>query len=95
MAVLVTGPDEKKGQELSARLAELARNVEKTDKEEKKAVVIGPARAAIGKINDIYRFVIYCKAFHYRQLTEIKDKIEEYLFPLGLKEENVQFDFNP
>ena len=69
--------------------------MEKTDKEEKKAVVIGPARAAIGKINDIYRFVIYCKAFHYRQLTEIKDKIEEYLFPLGLKEENVQFDFNP
>ncbi len=95
MAVLVTGPDEKKGQELSARLAELARNLEKTDTEEKKAVVIGPARAAIGKINDIYRFVIYCKAFHYRQLTEIKDKIEEYLFPLGLKEENVQFDFNP
>ncbi len=95
MAVLVNALDEQKGQALSAKIAELARSLEKADTEGKKAVVIGPARAAIGKINDIYRFIIYCKAFHYRQLTGIKDKIEEYLDPLGLKEENVQFDFNP
>ncbi|MDE6204256.1 MAG: primosomal protein N', partial [Lachnospiraceae bacterium] len=95
MAVLVTALDEGKGQELSAKIAEVAKEMEKAGTQERKAVVIGPARAAIGKINDIYRFVIYCKAFHYRQLTEIKDKIEQYVFPLGLREENVQFDFNP
>lgn len=94
MAVLVTALDEGKGQELSAKIAQVAKGT-LSGTEEKKAVVIGPARAAIGKINDIYRFVIYCKAFHYRQLTGIKDKIEQYVFTLGLKEENVQFDFNP
>ncbi len=57
--------------------------------------IIGPARASIGKINDVYRFVIYCKSADYRQLTGIKDKIEQYLGTLTPGEESVQFDFNP
>lgn len=90
MAVLVTSLEEKRGEMLTGRLAELARRVK-----EGKSVVIGPAKASIGKINDIYRFVLYCKSAEYDQLVRIKDKIEQELPFLGLKDENVQFDFDP
>ncbi|MGN0365361.1 MAG: primosomal protein N' [Suilimivivens sp.] len=88
MAILITAVKEEKGDVLAGEIANLA-------KESEKAVVIGPAKASIGKIKDIYRFVIYCKSPDYGQLTQIKDKIEQYLSPLVLKEENVQFDFDP
>lgn len=88
MAILITAVKEEKGDVLAGEIANLA-------KESEKMVVIGPAKASIGKIKDIYRFVIYCKSPDYGQLTQIKDKIEQYLSPLVLKEENVQFDFDP
>lgn len=90
MAVLVTSSEEKRGEALTKRLAELARRVK-----EEKSVVIGPAKASIGKINDIYRFVLYCKSAQYDQLVRIKDQIEQELQSFGLKDENVQFDFDP
>ena len=93
MAVLITAAQEEKGDELAGKLAALAKDFLKESG--MKAAVIGPAKASIGKINDIYRFVFYCKSFNYRQLTAVKDKIEQYILPFALKEENVQFDFNP
>jgi primosomal protein N' (replication factor Y) len=93
MAVLVTSAREERGEKLARQLTVLAKNFLKEGKA--KASVIGPAKASIGKINDIYRFVMYCKAFDYGQLTSAKDKIEQYLETLVLKEENVQFDFDP
>ncbi len=93
MAVLVTSAREERGEKLARQLTVLAKNFLKEGKA--KASVIGPAKASIGKINDIYRFVMYCKAFDYGQLTSVKDKIEQYLETLVLKEENVQFDFDP
>lgn len=93
MAVLVTAAKEQKGRELAEKIANLAKGF--SAKNEGKTVIIGPARASIGKINDIYRFVIYAKSSDYGQLTAIKDKIEQYLQPLMLKEESVQFDFDP
>lgn len=96
MAVLITALDEKRGESLAAKAAELARSLgEKEPDRTKKSAVIGPAKATIGKINDIYRFVIYCKSSDYRQLIDIKDKIEQYIHLLELKDENIQFDFNP
>ena len=104
MAVLVTSPDEKRGESLAERIAKAARALGEKEQAAKgggtacaPAVlrIIGPARASIGKINDVYRFVIYCKSADYRQLTGIKDKIEQYLGTLTPGEESVQFDFNP
>ncbi len=86
MAVLISAFDEKRGEALGARLSKIAGE---------DVQVIGPAKASIGKINDIYRYVIYCKAIDYRQLTVVKDKIEAYLQPLALRQESVQFDFDP
>ncbi len=93
MAVLITASREERGEKLSEQLAALTKDFLKEGKN--KVSVIGPAKASIGKINDIYRFVIYYKAFDYGQLTSVKDKIEQYLQSLALKEENVQFDFEP
>lgn len=88
MAVLITAAEEEKGQKLAEEIAGLI-------KESPKTALIGPSKASIGKINDIYRFVIYVKSSDYGQLTANKDKIEQYIKPLELKGENVQFDFDP
>ena len=104
LAVLITTPDEKRGEALADKLASLAREEADGDKQTPKeaqgrelgqAVVIGPAKASIGKINDIYRFVLYCKSSDYRQLTAIKDRIEQAVALLERKDENIQFDFDP
>lgn len=102
LAVLITAADEKKGEALANKLATLARDGEDAGGERIKRkgcgarmVVIGPAKASIGRINDIYRFVLYCKSSDYEQLTAIKDKIEQNLPSFEGKEESVQFDFDP
>lgn len=93
MAILVTATEEAKGQKLAEEIVVLSRKYIKESGA--RTVIIGPAKASIGKINDIYRFVLYGKSSDYGQLTAIKDKIEGYLQPLMLKEESVQFDFDP
>lgn len=40
-------------------------------------IVIGPAPALIGKINDVYRYGIYLKNHDYEKLVELKDGIEQ------------------
>ncbi len=90
MAVLITSPCEEKAQALAGRVAELIRRDAPGA-----LTVTGPARASIGKINDIYRFVIYCKAAEYELLIRIKDRVEEKIDPPSLKQESLQFDFDP
>jgi len=58
--------------------------------------IIGPAKAPISKINDIYRKIIYIKQKDYELLTWIKDKAEQYIeINSGYNQIQVQFDFNP
>ncbi len=104
MAILIASPCEERGQALAGRIAELIRknisgpgcagNPAKSPGFER-AALIGPTKASIGKINDIYRFIIYCKSAEYERLTEIKDKVEAYMESVDTREENVQFDFDP
>lgn len=63
--------------------------------EEKPLLVIGPAPASVGKINDIFRFVFYIKHENYDKLMKIKDSIEARVQELQPMNEIVQFDFNP
>ena len=104
MAILITSPVEKRGEALAGRIAELIRGrlscaaadcdfIKNPD--HKSITLIGPSKASIGKINDIYRFLIYCKSSGYEQLTEIKDKVEAYMESIEAREENIQFDFDP
>lgn len=94
MAVLITSREERAG----ARLAEEINCILKKPSEEaddSKVQIIGPASALVSKINDIYRFVIYCKHQDYNRLIQYKDKIENFLNQTIHKEQSVQFDFDP
>ena len=57
--------------------------------------VIGPAYASVGKVNDVYRKVIYLKHTEYKILNRIKDKIEKYIeINSGFRKLYIQFDFS-
>ncbi len=57
--------------------------------------LIGPAPAAVGRINDIFRFVFYVKGTNYDKLISIKDSLEERIQTMQPAGESVQFDFDP
>lgn len=57
--------------------------------------VIGPAYASVGKVNDVYRKVLYLKHTDCRILNSIKDKIEKYIeINSGFRKLYIQFDFS-
>ena len=57
--------------------------------------MIGPAPASIGKINDVYKKVLYLKHENRKVLTVIKDKIEKYIeINSGFRKIYIQFDFS-
>lgn len=57
--------------------------------------VIGPAEAAVARVNDIYRRVIYIKSEDYEALICAKEGIELLLAENTWRQTSVQFDFNP
>ena len=61
-----------------------------------KMQIIGPADAAVAKVNDIYRKVIYIKDADYQKLVAVKNETERLLQTDGIFQSvNIQFDFNP
>lgn len=57
--------------------------------------VIGPAYAAVGKVKDIYRQVIYLKHQDHKTLVRIKDQLEKYIeINSGFRKIYIQFDFS-
>ena len=109
LAVLITSPIEETGMELAGKLAELAKKAATQTETQAEASteasakakalafasVIGPAKASIGKINDVYRFMVYCKSGDENVLTKIRDLMEEFTARMESKKEIVQFDFDP
>lgn len=58
--------------------------------------IIGPASPGIGKINDIYRKVLYLKTEKYDTLIRVKNRLEQYIeLNSGFDRMRIQFDFNP
>lgn len=101
-AELVKRLDQKKKQEFEARNGlEIIPGERATDhtflaeRSKEGILVIGPAKAAIGKINDVYRYVFYCKSAKEQNLIDCKDMIEQYIKRLGNIKETVYFDFDP
>ena len=91
MSLLILSKTEEAGTALAKKLTAFM----KENMTDDKAVIIGPAPATIGKISDLYRNVIYVKHKQYDVLTQMKDKLEALLEGLELKNEAVQFDFDP
>lgn len=58
--------------------------------------IVGPAKASVSKISDVYRQVIYMKDCREENLKELKDYLEGYLSFSGyMKDITVQFDLDP
>lgn len=103
LAVQIFAREEERARALAGSLAEMVRAKCCNDPGEATGIgemtggvgVIGPAPAAIGKINDIFRFVFYVKSGKYGKLVEVKDLLEENIQTRQLKTEGVQFDFDP
>ena len=60
-----------------------------------KMVMIGPANAGIGKINDVYRSCLILKHKDKEVLKRAKSKMEQWLSTCEIDGKIVQFDFNP
>ena len=91
MAILVACKDEELLVTATAYIKSYAERVNK-----KNVTIIGPTSPNVGKVNDIYRKVIYLKHAEYDALIHIKDKLEKYIeINSGFQSVRVQFDFNP
>ncbi len=61
---------------------------------EKPVEIIGPAEAAVYKVNDIYRKILYLKQENYGILITIKDKLESFSRAAPwFSHVNIQYDF--
>ncbi len=93
LAVLVTSKEEQQAEKLAKDISVLTQELCNKDGLE----MLGPTKAGISRIKDIYRYVIYYKETETgEQITEAKKRIEDYLEQEKEKQDcMVQFDFNP
>lgn len=109
LAVLITSGEQEQGALLCEKMTELVKKTANPDNSatavygeheaEKQPwsgiQVIGPAEATIGKINDLYRHVFYVRHADYQILVEVKDRLEQFCKEQELKNQTVQYDFDP
>lgn len=92
LAVLVSCEDEAHLEKGCRFLKEYALRVRGTRQVE----IIGPASPGIGRINDVYRKVLYLKTERYDTLIKMKNQLEKYIeVNSGFDRMRIQFDFNP
>ena len=93
LLLIITSKDEEKACKASEHLSEAIKMYFENAKE---VELIGPAPAAISKVNDIFRYVIYLKHSEYTTLIKVKNYIEGYYnYSEYFTGTNLQFDFNP
>ncbi len=95
LVILCASGKQESAADASARLAGQIQSFA-AGREDETIYLIGPADAAIAKINDIYQKLIYIKARNYQTLVAVKDMAEAYT--RGKREYRdviLQFDFNP
>lgn len=90
LLIQIHSKSEKHAQDEANQIAKSIRKADAT------VHLLGPSDAAIAKINDVYKKVIYIKATEYSRLIAIKDKIEAYLLQTKTYHDvYVWFDFDP
>ena len=68
----------------------------KTGEDAAEVQVVGPADAAVSRVNDIFRKVLYIKAANYQRLVSIKNMLETYISEEpAFRTVTIQFDFDP
>ncbi len=93
MAVLITSKEEAQAAQFAKELSELTADLCSRETLE----MLGPTKAGVSKIKDIYRYVIYYKeAENGNKIEEAKRRLEDYIESCKEKRDcMVQFDFNP
>lgn len=100
LAVQIYAASEEAGGQLAALLARQAGgSVDPSQPLSSRTVIVGPAPAGIGKVNDIFRFVFYVKDRDYDRLIRVKDGLEAWMteWQSGPRRPRIslQFDFDP
>ncbi len=91
MAILISDKQETFADRVTKDIAD---RIEKSNIEE--LMVIGPAKAVVSKINDVYRNVIYLKHKDGDVLIRVKNAIQRYVDRVEeYRNLSIQFDFNP
>lgn len=90
-AILIMGKEESLLEMASSYIKIYAERVNRNQ-----VCIIGPTSPSVGKVNDVYRRVIYLKHPQYDVLIDMKNKLEKYIeINQGFQSMRVQFDFNP
>lgn len=90
MAVLASGEEEEILQKGMDYLAKFVRRIYAGED----LHIIGPAPGTVGKVNDVYKRVLYLKHAEGVVLRKIKDKLEQYIeINSGFRKLYIQFDF--
>lgn len=84
LTILVVSKDEKRCKGLAVRLAKEAGACVR---------VIGPTPAAVSKVKDYYRYMIYLKSLKEEPIRQAKERLEALINGFELKTENVIFDY--
>lgn len=100
LVILASSPRQEELEKASARMAErlqeLCGGASAKVRKGQPVQMIGPADAAIAKISDVYRKVIYLKTKEYQTLVEMKDELEiSFREDPGFRDVSIQYDFNP
>lgn len=92
LGILVSGKEEALVQTAVFYLKQLIERVEQTEN----LKVIGPATPLVGKVQDVYRRVLYIKGEKREDFSRTKQYIEAYIqMNEGFRNLKVQFDWNP
>jgi len=91
MAVLLQDEDEARGKAAIGAIAALLQK----EFARQRIVLLGPSVAAIGKINDIYRYVLYVKSARAGDLELVRDRITDWQEAHPEAGGSIQFDFEP
>ena len=91
MAILITSKEEN---EADAMTKDIAGRIENSHVEGLR--ILGPSKASISKINDVYRNIIYLKHKDEAVMIRVKNAIEKYLEMTDkYKNSSIQFDNDP
>ncbi len=89
LAIMIGAAEAEAGKRLGEELAGAIRDAGSPVR------IIGPAEAAVTKLKDIFRFVLYIKHADYQELIKVKDMVEDKINNGEYRKESVQFDFDP
>ena len=73
LSLLITSKEEERAEKMAGRVKELA------EAEDRDGILelIGPAKAAVSRINDVYRYMLYVKCEEEEPLLAFKRRVEE------------------